>query len=183
MAEHSAVNRRVVGSSPTCGAIFCFHVRFDVRIQIQPSANTQSGFRIVQTLLMSQQVTLTAGNELPLDRCPHCGISRPRISLLQPWITAPYTGGQRWWKVYQCSTCGGVVTVQSSVENGPVVAMFPQGRTIDESIPDRARRHLREAMDTLSSPGASIVASASAVDAMLKARNYRESRLYARIDQ
>jgi hypothetical protein len=61
--------------------------------------------------------------------------------------------------------------------------MFPSARTIDESIPERARRHLREAMDTLSSPGASIVASASAVDAMLKARNYREGTLYGRIDQ
>ena len=61
--------------------------------------------------------------------------------------------------------------------------MFPSARTIDESIPDRARRHLREAMDTLSSPGASSVASTSAVDAMLKARNYRDGSLYARIDQ
>lgn len=61
--------------------------------------------------------------------------------------------------------------------------MFPKGRTINENIPDRARRHLREAMDTLSSPAASIVASASAVDAMLKARTYRDGSLYTRIDQ
>jgi len=134
---------------------------------------------------MSQQqpAPLTAGNELPLDRCPHCGIGRPRISLVHATSTSPYGGGQRWWKVYQCSTCGGVVTAESLIENGPVRTIFPQGRTIDESIPDRARRHLREAMDTLSSPSASIVASASAVDAMLKARNYRDGSLYARIDQ
>ena len=38
MAEHSAVNRRVVGSSPTCGAIFLRNVRFDVRIHANVKA-------------------------------------------------------------------------------------------------------------------------------------------------
>src|SRR6185369_11196613 len=103
---------------------------------------------------MSQQqhATLTAGSELPLDRCPHCGVGRPRISFMHRWQLTPYNGGQRFWTVYHCSTCGGVVAVESAREAGDVIAMFPSARTIDESIPDRARRHLREAMDTLSSP-------------------------------
>lgn len=131
---------------------------------------------------MTEDNPITAGNELPLDRCPHCGVKHPRISVVGKWNLSPYRGGIRYWGAYQCATCAGLVSAESSVENGPVTGMFPAPRIIDASIPGRAQKHLQEAIDTLHSPSASIVASAAAVDAMLKARNYREGSLNYRID-
>lgn len=133
---------------------------------------------------MAENSAIKAGNELPVDRCPHCSVKKPRISLVHRFSTSPYSGGQRYWIIYQCSTCGGVVTVRTATDkSGDVVEMFPSARSIDGSIPERAQRHLQETVDTLQSPGASIVAAASAVDAMLKARGYREGSLYERIDR
>lgn len=46
-------------------------------------------------------------NTLPLERCTHCGIARPRLNL---WYQQPTTDseghGKRFWTTYICSTCG-----------------------------------------------------------------------------
>jgi hypothetical protein len=60
-----------------------------------------------------------------------------------------------------------------------ITEIFPSIREFDESIPERARRHLREASNSIHSPGVSIVGSAAAIDAMLKARNYKTGRYTA----
>jgi len=61
--------------------------------------------------------------------------------------------------------------------------IYPKQTMVDASLPDDARRYLKQAMDTLSSPDASVVMSASSIDAMLKAKGYVEGNLYSRIDK
>jgi hypothetical protein len=52
-----------------------------------------------------------------------------------------------------------------------------------QSIPETAKKYLNQAQDTLSSPDASVVMSASAIDALLKSKGLMEGSLYKRIDR
>jgi len=54
---------------------------------------------------------------------------------------------------------------------------------VDATIPERAREYLNQAVNSLSSPAGAVMLAASAVDAMLKAKNLRDGSLYARIDR
>jgi hypothetical protein len=89
----------------------------------------------------------------------------------------------RFWKIYQCGRCGGVVSASSDSDMGVVKEIYPQSPAIDESIPDRARSFLIQAIDTIHAPSGSVMLCASAVDAMLKAKEYKEGSLYSRIDK
>jgi hypothetical protein len=60
---------------------------------------------------------------------------------------------------------------------------FPAPSVVDDSIPERARGYLKQALDSLHAPAGAVMLAASAVDAMLKAKNYVEGSLYARIDK
>jgi len=55
--------------------------------------------------------------------------------------------------------------------------------TAAEDLPDRAREYLRQAIESEHAPSGSIMLSASAVDAMLKALGLRQGTLYSRIDE
>ncbi len=62
--------------------------------------------------------------------------------------------------------------------------MYPNGKQMqNEAIPDRVQSYLNQASDSLNAPSGSVMLSASAVDAMLKDKNYKEGSLYKRIDQ
>ena len=56
-------------------------------------------------------------------------------------------------------------------------------QTTDEAIPDRARDYLNQAIESLHAPAGAVMLCASSVDAMLKEKNYKEGRLYERIDE
>jgi hypothetical protein len=71
----------------------------------------------------------------------------------------------------------------SKEERGDVTEIYPQAVKLDEAIPARARSFLDQAINTLHAPSGSIMLSASAVDAMLKAKGYKEGNLYSRIDK
>ena len=64
-----------------------------------------------------------------------------------------------------------------------VEAFHPGSQPLDTNIPDRARDYLSQAQQTLAQAAASIVMSASAVDAMLKKLGLRDGSLYVRIDE
>src|SRR5262249_34257461 len=57
----------------------------------------------------------------------------------------------------------------------------PSPRTVSSSIPDRARTYLSQAVGSLSAPNGAVILAASAVDAMLKAKNLTKGTLCARI--
>lgn len=67
--------------------------------------------------------------------------------------------------------------------NQDLIEQYPSVTDVDASIPDRARTYLDQAINSLSSPAGAVMLAASAVDAMLKAKNLKEGSLYARIDK
>jgi hypothetical protein len=70
---------------------------------------------------------------------------------------------------------------ESFAINGVILNMWPAGDVLSESIPDRARTFLKQAMDSLHAPSGAQVLAASSVDAMLKQRGYKDGTLYSRI--
>ena len=60
--------------------------------------------------------------------------------------------------------------------------IFPASETLDISIPDRPREYLRQALESLHSPAGAIMLAASAVDSMLKLKDYKKGSLHERIE-
>jgi len=61
--------------------------------------------------------------------------------------------------------------------------MWPAPEAVAQELPERAGAYLSQAIASLHAPVGAVVTAASAVDAMLKAKDYREGSLYARIDK
>jgi hypothetical protein len=133
---------------------------------------------------------------LEITSCPHCG--KPNPSLQQHnkcklcFLTTDHkSGNMRWWSIYFCRSCGGVVTASAPVaptaSKNPLAAkiteIYPSTPTIDDSIPKKALDYLRQAQESLHAPAGAIMLCASAVDAMLKEKNYTDGTLNERIDK
>ena len=127
------------------------------------------------------------GPYLELERCPHCRVDKPTLMTLIPTTikTTTHTGTRpRLWRVYQCKRCGGVVTAASEgTPDGPVTELYPYITAVDEAIPQPARSYLNQAINSLHAPSGSVMLSASAVDAMLKAKSYKDGTFYSRINK
>ena len=123
-------------------------------------------------------------NNLTLNRCPHCGIAEPNLTLKTRFDTKNHAGvDHRFWGIFICSKCGGVVTAWSRQAAGEIREHFPSSRTIDNDFPDRPRAYLQQALDSLNAPAGAVMLSASAVDAMLKLKGYANGNLYQRIEK
>jgi len=125
-----------------------------------------------------------------LENCPHCGISSPLLKHL--WASdgpTPRTDGgpTRRWAVFACTACGGIVTAEGDpndkVNNPHVIAIYPPTWEPPSSLPVQARSYLVQAHRTLFSPDASVLMSASCIDAMLKDQQLVKGSLYERINQ
>jgi hypothetical protein len=120
---------------------------------------------------------------LDLARCPHCHIDQPNLSAITKTITTQSSDwrNQRVWIVYCCERCGGLVTAAAQSQGEVVIEFYPDTDTFDNSIPEKARNFLVQCAETIHSPSASIVMAASAVDAMLKLKGYKDGKLHNRI--
>jgi hypothetical protein len=134
---------------------------------------------------------------LETESCPHCG--KPKPSLQWPrrnqqqdcFSTSGHEGNRRWWGVYFCRSCGGVIIASAPANpqspSDPcsyiITEIFPIIQKIDESIPAKPHEFLRQAQGSIHTPAGSIMLSASAVDAMLKDKGYTDGSLYDRIDK
>jgi hypothetical protein len=123
------------------------------------------------------------GEQLPLERCPQCRINLPILHRHGGVIQKSAFNGsnQRHWGVYMCRSCGGLVIAWANSQGGPVQGVLPKQNELNDVIPDTARRFLSQARDTLHAPDGAVMLAASAVDAMLKAKDYRDGSLYSRI--
>ena len=123
--------------------------------------------------------------QLELDRCPHCNVDRP--SLLQQFPTfATHTfdnSSARFWGVYPCQRCGGVILAGAIASNNDIDKIYPAPLLVHEALPLRARQFLEQAINSLSSPSGAIMLAASSVDSMLKDKGFREGNLYSRIEE
>jgi hypothetical protein len=66
---------------------------------------------------------------------------------------------------------------------GLIVEMWPSPRTVHDSIPERARTFLEQAIASIHAPAGAVMLTASAVDSMLKEKGLKTGSLYKRIDQ
>lgn len=129
---------------------------------------------------------LKLGTQLLLDRCPHCGVDRPHLAQISRFNTNNHSNtNARQWAAYFCASCGGVTFgwQVASDGNAKVQEMYPSPREVDEALPERARQYLSQALSSLNAPAGAVMLTASAVDAMLKAKGYTEGSLYSRIDR
>ena len=122
-------------------------------------------------------------NQLVLDRCPHCSVAKPVLS--RQWINefSDHSGkhAQR-WAVYHCTSCGYLVLASADMQFNGVTGVWPKPQVVDETIPKRARDYLMQAIASIHAPAGAIMLTASAVDAMLKEKEYKEGNLYTRIE-
>lgn len=124
------------------------------------------------------------GTQLDLDRCPHCSVDRPSLVHATEVVTADYQNSiRRVWRIYRCTRCGGVVTASAANPDQPVVEWYPRSPDVDDALPERAREYLRQALNSMHTPAGAVMLAASAVDAMLKAKGYKDGSFYARIDK
>ncbi len=122
--------------------------------------------------------------QLDLARCPHCRIDKPHLSQVSGTKTTDFSGvNERFWKVYKCHRCGGLLMASSDKDRGEVAETYPPPITLDEAIPHKARNYLDQAINSIHAASASIMVAASSVDAMLKDKGYKEGSLYSRIDK
>ena len=141
---------------------------------------------------------LSVTEHLSLERCPHCSTAKPTLQREHTFEATPLAGSHAvpfnyLWYVYTCKSCAGIVcaacvnfpnprTSRTSHSTGEVMWLVPGVQSWDTAIPRRSASYLRQATETISSPSASIMTSASAVDAMLKELGLKEGKLYSRIE-
>jgi hypothetical protein len=123
-------------------------------------------------------------SQLELDKCPHCNVDMPSLQEITPFFTRDNSGFlKRDWKVYGCLRCGGAVTAWAHSQTDEVIEIFPKSTEVNEVIPQPARSFLQQALDSQHAPAGAVMLAASAIDAMLKAKSYKNGTLYNRINK
>jgi hypothetical protein len=121
---------------------------------------------------------------LNIERCPHCNVDKPNLIAVSSFETKSYDGQfHKHWKAYACQRCGGVTTASAYPHNFEIRDVFPSLIVVDDSIPERARAYLNQAIESKHAPAGSIMLSASSVDSMLKEKGYKIGNLYSRINK
>ncbi len=121
---------------------------------------------------------------LKLDRCPHCNIAYPMLSMCHQLNTADGNNrNKKLWSFYVCSGCGGVVTARAKDYGSSIELLFPSNIAVDDNIPDRVKTYLEQAIQSIHAPAGALMLAASAVDAMMKNKGYKDGSLYSRINK
>jgi uncharacterized protein DUF4145 len=123
-------------------------------------------------------------DQLQLRRCPHCSVDTPMLSSIHTANTTAYDRtNARAWHVYLCRRCGGLVLASADHPGAEIQEIYPKLRSVDAAVPEKARRFLEQANESLHAPAGAVMLAASAVDAMLKAKEYKTGSLNARIEK
>lgn len=126
----------------------------------------------------------TLSQNLIIGRCPHCSVANPNLFKKHHLDTTDHAGGnKRTWAIYTCGGCGGIVTASAPNHNVEILEYFPSSRSIKEDVPERPRTFLQQALESLHAPSGAVMLAASAVDSMLKLKNYTDGSLYTRIEK
>ena len=122
-----------------------------------------------------------------MDRCPHCRVATPNLERFNGFITSDSEGAQpREWAFYHCSRCGGVISTAWRWDGQDVADLletYPSDSSLDPSIDNAAKNYLQQCRDSLHAPSGAVMLAASAVDAMLKAKGYKDGSLNQRIKE
>jgi hypothetical protein len=123
-------------------------------------------------------------NHLSLKRCPHCKVDNPNLTESFRLNTANFNGENlRFWAIYRCNRCGGIITAASDQKAGLVKELYPAEIEVDNCLPEKAKAFLDQAIDSLHAPSGAIMLAASSIDAMLKNKDYKKGSLYTRINK
>jgi Domain of unknown function (DUF4145) len=139
---------------------------------------------------------INTGEQLQFARCPHCSTANPTISRRHVLSAEPRKESLKiapyflQWHVCVCESCAGLVSAACIVAPGSIQTpqvhrahwIVPSVQLVSADIPKSAAHYLDQARETLSSASASVMMSASAVDAMLKERGSKDGSLYSRIE-
>ena len=125
--------------------------------------------------------------QLEMARCQHCTVNTPNLQQVGELLTGNSYGLQRRvWGVYDCARCGGIVCAAwpgSNTHPNARMGTYPGDAYLDETIDPVAREYLRQCKESLHAPAGAIMLAASAVDAMLKSKGYKDGNLSGRIRQ
>jgi hypothetical protein len=125
----------------------------------------------------------TLAHHLVLNRCPHCAISNPNLPLKHNMDTTGSNGAnKRVWAIYECGSCGGLVTASSYAWDDEILEYYPKSKYVKDDVPERPKAYLQQALESLHAPSGAVMLAASAVDSMLKNKGYTEGNLYTRIN-
>ncbi len=129
------------------------------------------------------------GQSLGLLRCPHCNIAKPNLQAANSVATKDDKERRaRIWLCYKCTTCGGVLLAVAPVvdPNDPyrmdITDIWPSPQVVHESVPERARTFLEQAIASIHAPAGAVLLAGSAIDAMLKEKGLKKGSLYSRIE-
>lgn len=129
------------------------------------------------------------GQSLGLQRCPHCNVAKPNLQAVTDFSTRDDNGRHaRMWLCYRCTTCGGaLLAVAPMVDvNHPykmdITDIWPAPQIVHESVPERARTFLEQAIASIHAPAGAVLLAGSAIDAMLKEKGFKKGSLYSRIE-
>ena len=127
---------------------------------------------------------------LGITNCPHCGVAHPfltRVWASEQHVIRATSGASSRWAAFACTSCGSIVTAKGNpnetVSNPLVQDIFPPIWEAHPSLPERVASYLSQARATLANPDASVVMSASTIDAMLKHHKLTDGSLYKRIEE
>ena len=122
--------------------------------------------------------------QLDLARCPHCSVAQPRLQYQWMGNSKNFAGGNpRHWHIYCCASCGGMVLTECpAIQNADISNMWPTAYSASDALPARVREFLTQAVDSLHAPAGAVMLTASAVDAMLKDKGFKDGSLKSRID-
>ena len=139
---------------------------------------------------MSEKEILKFEKYLRLNRCPHCNIAKPSLVQRNVVDTSPAEKSSVYnrWGTYTCASCGGAVIAKalyspSSGNVSEITEFHPKAQRAQESVPQRAREYLNQAIESKHAPAGAIMLCASAVDAMLKDRGLLKGSLNTRIKE
>jgi len=122
---------------------------------------------------------------LKLKRCPHCSVDNPNlVAYTNEFRTAADNGmNTRNWIAYSCARCGGVVIANCNTISRNVINIYPEPQSVSDILPEKVKAYLQQAIDSTFAPAGSVMLCASAVDAMLKEKEFKEGSLYTRINK
>src|ERR1017187_4693417 len=87
--------------------------------------------------------------KLDLSRCPHCNVDSPNLNYVGQFDTADYQNNHRYWRIYACGRCAGIVTATAPSWDHEVKTIYPSSLDVSGDIPDRARAYLDQAINSL----------------------------------
>lgn len=132
---------------------------------------------------MSFIVMTALKDHLELSRCPRCAIARPLLARMWDNINRAQNDlDSSFTATYRCSSCRKYFLAEAIFRGSDYeVRTYPQTEDVSESVPERAREYLGQALQSIHVPSGAVMLAASAVDAMLRAKGLKDGVLHDRI--